>query len=236
MLTFRRAADRGHANTGWLEANYSFSFAGYQDPAHMGFRALRVLNDDRIAAGRGFGPHGHRDMEIVTYVLAGRLRHQDSLGEERIIGPNEIQAMSAGTGVVHSEWNASQTEPVHSLQIWIVPSAEDFEPRYQQFPFSAQEKMGRLRLIAGPSRHPQETSAVIHQDAFMYASVVRPRETVTHRLHPGRHAWVQVAEGDVVVNGETLAAGDGVALSGEAEVVLAGSAPAGGEILLFDLA
>lgn len=236
MLTIRRAADRGHSNLGWLNTHYSFSFANYYDPNHMGFRSLRVINDDIIAPGRGFGAHAHRDMEIVTYVLSGQLRHKDSMGEERVLGANEIQAMSAGTGVVHSEFNASRTDPVHLLQIWIQPSAEDFAPSYQQFPYSPGEKMGRLRLIAGPARHPEEVSAVINQDAFVYASVVRPRETVTHKLQPGRHAWVQVAGGGVMVNGAALETGDGVAISDEAEVVVSGSGSGAGEILLFDLA
>jgi hypothetical protein len=236
MITLRRAAERGHADHGWLKTHHTFTFASYRDPAHMGFRALRVINDDRIAPGRGFGAHAHRDMEILTYVLEGRLRHKDSMGEERVFGPNTIQAMSAGTGVVHSEFNPSETEPVHLLQVWITPSAEDFEPSYQQIPFSPDEKMGRLRLLAGPSRHPQQPAAVIHQDALVYAAVVRPGETVQYALRPGRHAWVQVAQGNLSVNGADVATGDGVALSQESAVAISGHAPAGGEFLLFDLA
>src|SRR2546423_687067 len=194
MLTLRPAAERGKSAIDWLNTRYSFSFANYHDPAHMGFRALRVINDDTIAPGRGFGAHGHRDMEIVTYVLDGKLRHKDSMGEEHVLGPNEIQAMSAGTGVVHSEFNASPTEPVHLLQIWILPSAEDFPPSYQQFPFSPEEKTGRLRLIAAPAPNSSETAAVINQDAYMYASVVRPGGTVAPPLRPGRPAWVHVAK------------------------------------------
>jgi redox-sensitive bicupin YhaK (pirin superfamily) len=202
----------------------------------MGFRSLRVLNDDTIAPGRGFGAHGHRDMEIITYVLDGHLRHKDSLGQQEVLGPNEIQAMSAGTGVVHSEFNASSTEPVHLLQVWIVPSADDFEPAYTQFPYAPEEKLGRLRPIAGPSKNGSERIAVINQDAYVYASVVRSGDKINYPLKAGRHAWVQVASGDLSVNGQPLTTGDGLALSDESEVVLTGKSPEGAEILLFDLA
>ena len=235
MLTLRKAAERGHADHGWLDTYHTFSFASYFDPEHMGFRVLRVLNDDTVSPGRGFGPHAHRDMEILTYVLSGELRHKDSMGEERTFGPNVIQTMSAGTGVVHSEFNASSKDPVHFLQIWIEPSAEDFKPSYQQYSFSPQEKMGRLRLLAGPAKHPEEIAAVINQDAFVYAGVFRPRESMSYPLRENRHGWVHVATGDVTVNGHALTAGDGIAIGKEAEIAITGSSPAGGEILVFDL-
>jgi len=234
MMTVRKSEDRGHAKHCWLDTHHTFSFAGYHDPAHMGFRSLRVLNDDIIAPGRGFGAHAHRDMEIVTYVLSGELEHRDSMGERHIFGANVIQAMSAGTGVVHSEFNASKTEPVHLLQIWIEPSAEDFPPSYQQFSFDPAEKHGKLRRIAGPVADPAQPSAVIHQDAYMYAAVLDTGSTVKYTLGPGRHGWVQVAWGDVTVNGQTLEAGDAVAVSDTPELSITGGT--GGEILLFDLA
>ena len=234
MMTHRRSAERGRGSFGWLETYYTFSFAGYFDADHVGFRTLRVLNDDTIAPARGFGPHAHRDMEIITYILSGELRHKDSMGEERVFGRNVVQCMSAGTGVVHSEANPSTTEPVHLIQIWIEPSGEDFKPNYQQFPFSENEKLGRLRLIAAPQRHPDETAAVINQDAFIYAGVIRPRETVTYLLREKRHAWVHLATGTMNVNGHALSAGDAVALSDEPEIVLSGSG-SGGEVLVFDL-
>src|SRR6185503_15241755 len=169
MLTLRKAQDRGHTDLGWLNSYHTFSFGGYHDPKHMGFRALRVLNDDRVAAGKGFGAHGHRDMEILSYVIDGGLAHKDSMGEQHILGPNEVQAMTAGTGVIHSEFNGSQTEPVHFLQIWIVPAQQDLSPAYQQFAYDPQEKRGRLRLMAAPDRDANSGAAVIHQDARMYA-------------------------------------------------------------------
>jgi redox-sensitive bicupin YhaK (pirin superfamily) len=235
MMTIRRASDRGHAKHSWLNTHHTFSFAEYHDPAHMGFRALRVLNDDTIAPGRGFGAHAHRDMEIVTYVLSGQLEHRDSLGERHIFGPNVIQAMSAGTGVVHSEFNPSSTEPVHLLQVWIEPSAEDFPPSYQQFEFDPAEKRGKLRRIAGPVSEADRPSAVIHQDAEMYASVLEPEVSLRYTLPPGRHARLHTAWGDVTVNGQALSTGDAIALSEITELTLAGAGAAGGEILLFDL-
>jgi quercetin 2,3-dioxygenase len=235
MLTIRKAKDRGHTNLGWLDSYHTFSFGGYHDPNHMGFRALRVLNDDRVAAGRGFGAHGHRDMEILSYVLEGRLAHQDSLGEPRLLGPNEVQAMSAGTGVIHSEFNGSRTEPTHFLQIWIVPEREDIAPSYQQFAYAPSEKRGVLRLMAGPDRDVQPPAAFIHQNARMYAAVLGPGESVTHALAPGRHAWVQCASGAIEVNGVALEEGDGAALSDERTVELRGNGGTG-ELLLFDLA
>jgi redox-sensitive bicupin YhaK (pirin superfamily) len=234
MLTLRRAEDRGHSDLGWLSSYHTFSFGGYSDPRHMGFRALRVINDDRVAAGKGFGAHGHRDMEILSYVVDGTLAHKDSMGEAHELGPNEVQAMSAGSGVIHSEYNASNTEPTHFLQIWITPAATSIEPSYQQFAYDPVEKRGRLRLMAGPE--VEGGAARIHQDARMYASVLAPGEAVTSPLAPGRHAWVQCVSGDADVNGLTIRTGDGVAVSDEDEVVLRGAGSSGAELLLFDLA
>jgi quercetin 2,3-dioxygenase len=231
MITLRKSAERGHSNRGWLDSYFSFSFADYYDPRHMGFRALRVINDDRIQPGQGFGPHAHRDMEILTYVLEGRLLHRDSMGEKHILGPNEVQTMSAGTGIVHSEFNASETEPVHSIQIWIEPASEDVTPSYQQIAFAPEEKQGRLRLLAAP----EGGATTIHQDARLYATELVPRQTVTHALAPGRHAWVQVVRGSVTLNGQQLDEGDAAAMSEETTLALAGAGDKGGEILLFDL-
>ena len=204
----------------------------------MNFHSLRVLNDDVISAGRGFGPHAHRDMEIVTYVLEGGLLHRDSMGEEHVLRPNEVQAMSAGTGIVHSEVNASENERAHTIQIWIEPSAEDLEPSYQQISFDPSEKRGRFRLIAGPEKG-SEPSTVIHQDARIYASELKFGEEVKQTISPGRHAWVQVLRGNLSMNGQLLKEGDGASASaGNDKMVLAfaGSGPDGCEILLFDLA
>ena len=234
MLTLRRAEDRGHSDLGWLSSHHTFSFGGYADPRHMGFRALRVINDDRVAAGKGFGAHGHRDMEILSYVVDGRLAHKDSMGEAHELGPNEVQAMSAGNGVIHSEYNASDTEPTHFLQIWIMPAEKNIAPSYQQFAYDPAEKRGRLRLMAGPDA--QNGAARIHQDARMYASVLAAGETVSSPLAPGRHAWVQCVTGDAEVNGLAIKAGDGVAVSDERDVVLRGAGASGAELLLFDLA
>ncbi|MGH9258090.1 MAG: pirin family protein [Vicinamibacterales bacterium] len=235
MLTLRKAADRGHSDFGWLSSYHTFSFGGYLDPKRMGFRALRVLNDDRVAPGKGFGAHGHRDMEILSYVMEGKLAHKDSMGEAHVLGPNEVQAMSAGTGVIHSEFNASATEPTHFLQIWLVPSTADVEPSYQQFAYDPAEKRGVLRLIAGPDKNTNPPSAFIHQDARMYAAVLGAGESIDYSMAAGRHAWVQCAVGQLEVNGVALAAGDGVAVSDEPALSLRGGG-AGGELLLFDLA
>jgi redox-sensitive bicupin YhaK (pirin superfamily) len=236
MITIRRSQERGHADHGWLNTYHTFSFASYYDPEHMGFRSLRVLNDDRVAASRGFGAHAHRDMEILTYVLEGSLVHKDSMGEKRTFGANTVQAMSAGTGVVHSEFNASETEPVHFLQIWIEPAVQETEPSYQQIPFNPEEKLGRLRLLAAPKAAANGQAAAIHQDAFVYAAVLGSGESLKQTLAPGRHAYVQVARGDLSVNGQTLGEGDGAAVSGESDLCFAGAGPKGSEFLLFDLA
>src|ERR1035438_2021575 len=194
MITIRRGSDRGHANHGWLDSWHTFSFANYYDPGHMGFRALRVINDDRVAAGKGFGAHAHRDMEILSYVLEGSLAHKDSMGESHVVGPNTIQAMSAGTGIVHSEFNPSEEKPVHFLQIWIEPAMEDVEPSYQQISFEPAEKHGKFRLLASPHPGPNpgdaEPSALIHQDARVYAAELGAGETLTRSLGEGRFGWV----------------------------------------------
>lgn len=234
MIMFRPAGERGHADRGWLNSWFTFSFADYHDPAHMGFRALRVINDDVIAPGKGFGAHAHRDMEIITYMLSGRLAHKDSTGERHVIGPNTVQAMSAGTGIVHSEFNASDSEPSHSLQIWIEPAAEDVEPSYQQISFSPAERRNRFRLLAGPVRH--DGSAVIHQDVSVYAAEVAPGDTLHRTVAPGRFAWVHVARGSILLNGQKLAAGDGAAISDETELAFTADGTAPAEFLFFDLA
>lgn len=232
MVTLRKAGERGHANRGWLNSNFTFSFADYYDPKHMGFRSLRVINDDVVQGGKGFGAHAHRDMEIISYVLEGGLTHRDSMGTQHTVGPDTIQVMSAGSGVVHSEFNASPTEPVHFLQIWIVPSKEDVEPSYQEISVRPEEKKGRLRLLAGPDR--VQGSAFLQQDARVYASVLNAGDRIETKIEPGRHAWVQVAEGTLVLNGQKLSTGDGAAISDEEKLVLEGSGE-GAELLLFDL-
>jgi quercetin 2,3-dioxygenase len=235
MIVIRRSAERGHADLGWINSYYTFTFAGYKDPAHMGFRALRVINEDRIAPGRGFGAHAHRDMEILTYVLEGGLAHRDSMGEVHTFGADTIQAMSAGTGVIHSEFNASEREPGHFLQIWIEPAVTDAEPSYQQISYDPLEKRGRFRLLAAPRGSDHSEAAAIHQDAFVYTSVLGSGEDLRQKLGPGRHAWVQVARGNLSINGETLAQGDGAAVSEERDLSFTGG-PEGSEFLYFDLA
>ena len=232
MITVRRSQDRGHFDHGWLDTRHTFSFADYHDPAHMGFRSLRVVNEDRVQAGQGFGAHPHRDMEIVSYVVSGALAHEDSMGNGSTIRPGDVQRMSAGTGVVHSEFNHSRTEPVHFLQIWILPARRGLPPGYEQKRFPDEERRGRLRLVASPDG--AEGSVTVHQDARLYASLLGPGEAVSHRLATERHAWVQVIRGEVEASGERLAAGDGAAVSGEKALSLRGIQDA--EVLLFDLA
>ena len=232
MIRLRKAEDRGHADHGWLDTWHTFSFADYHDPEHMGFRALRVINDDVVAPGRGFGTHPHRDMEIVTYVLEGALAHKDSMGNASTIVPGEVQRMSAGTGVLHSEFNYSKTDRVHLLQIWLLPDRSGIEPSYEQTFFPDEEKLGRLRLVASPDG--ADGSVTIHQDARLYATLLEPGQEVAHDLAPGRHAWVHVAQGRASLNGHALAAGDGAAVSAEERLVLRGEGRA--EVLLFDLA
>lgn len=234
MITIRRSDARGKGDRGWLKSHFTFSFADYHDPAFQGFRALKVMNEDRIAPGKGFGPHAHRDMEIVTFVLEGRLAHRDSMSGPHTVGPNEIQTMSAGTGVVHSEFNASESEPVHLMQIWIEPSAEDLPPSYQQVAIPADSKRGRLHLLAGPAGDGSPATT-INQNARLYVADLAAGEAVTQPLGPARHAWIQVMRGAASVNGERLDEGDGAAISDEQELLVRGDGTQGGEVLLFDL-
>jgi redox-sensitive bicupin YhaK (pirin superfamily) len=233
MLTIRRAEARGHDDHGWLDTRHTFSFADYHDPEHMGFSDLRVINEDRVRPGQGFGTHGHRDMEIISYVLSGQLGHRDSMGNGSVIRPGEVQRMSAGTGVRHSEMNPSATEPVHFLQIWILPDRAGHAPGYEQKAYPEAERRGKLRLAASPDG--ADGSVTIHQDARLYLALLGDGERVRHALAPGRKAWVQVARGEVTVNGERLRAGDGAALDGEVAVELAGAGASTADVLLFDL-
>jgi len=229
MITVRKAEDRGHFNHGWLDTYHTFSFADYYDPNFMGFRDLRVINEDRVQPGRGFGTHGHRDMEIITYILEGELAHRDSMGTGSVIRPGEVQRMSAGTGVMHSEMNPSPEKPVHLLQIWILPEREGIKPGYEQKTFPETERQGRLRLVASPDA--REGSLEIHQDVDLFASTLRDGKAVAHEFRPNRYGWLQVARGSVDVNGKKLNAGDGAAIEGERSIALRGN----GEVLLFDL-
>ncbi|MFO0947558.1 MAG: pirin family protein [Planctomycetota bacterium] len=232
MRTIRRAGDRGHANHGWLDTYHTFSFASYYDPGHMGFRALRVMNEDWVLPGRGFGTHPHNDMEIVTYVLEGALEHKDSMGNGEVLRPGEFQRMSAGTGITHSEFNPSPVEPVHLYQIWLKPDRKGIVPSYEQKSFPDEVLRNQLRLVA--AREPKEGSLAIHQDARIYLSRLDEGAGVTHPLKEGRHAWLQILRGEVTVDGDVLAAGDGVAFSEEEAVSITANRES--EILLFDLA
>jgi len=231
-LQIRKSNDRGHVKIGWLDSHHTFSFGNYYDPNHMGFRALRVINDDRVTPGAGFGTHGHRDMEIITYVLEGALEHKDSLGTGAVIYPGDAQRMSAGTGIMHSEFNHSQTEPVHFLQIWIVPDTQGLPPSYEQRSIPLEEKRGKLRLIA--AKDGREGAVTVHQDIELYVSVLEAGDRVSYDLKPNRHAWLHVARGTATLNGHSLAEGDAASLSGEERLEI--SSDVGGEILLFDLA
>ncbi|HLQ24264.1 MAG TPA: pirin family protein [Acidiferrobacterales bacterium] len=231
MIALRKSEHRGHANHGWLDSYHTFSFADYYDPQHMEFSSLRVINEDRVAPGSGFPRHGHRDMEIISYVLEGALEHKDSMGNGSAITPGEVQRMSAGTGVMHSEYNASKTELVHFLQIWIVPDVTGIEPEYEQKRFADEEKRGRFCLVAAPDG--REGSLTIHQDALLYATLLGKGEVVTHVPQRGRKVYVHVARGTARVNDDVLHAGDGVRISDEGRVALAGEDNA--EVLLFDL-
>lgn len=232
MMKIRRAHERGHANHGWLDTHHTFSFARYYDPEHTGFRSLRVINDDTVSPGQGFGTHGHRDMEIVSYVLEGALEHEDSMGTGSVLRRGDVQRMTAGTGVTHSEFNHSAEEPVHFLQIWILPERSGLTPEYEERRFAEEEKRGRLRLIVSPDG--RDGSLRIHQDAAIYASMLGEGDSVRHDLAAGRHAWLQVVGGNLIVNGESLATGDGVAVSGEACLTITGRGET--ELLLFDVA
>lgn len=229
MLRVRKGNERGYFDHGWLKTYHTFSFGGYYDPERMGYRSLRVINEDWVEPGAGFGTHGHRDMEIVTYVLEGSLEHRDSLGSGSVLRPTEVQRMSAGTGIRHSEFNASATERVHLLQIWIEPERAGLTPEYEELSIAREEKLGRLRLIA--SRDGRDNSLKIHQDADIYATILDSGNVEFH-LREGRGVWVQVARGELRVNGERLSAGDGVVVEQAERVVLEGT----GEALLFDLA
>lgn len=232
MITVRRSEERGHANHGWLDTYHTFSFANYYDPDYMGFRHLRVINQDTVAPSMGFGTHPHRDMEIITYVLDGALEHKDTLGTSSVIRPGEVQRMTAGTGIAHSEYNHSKNEPVQLMQIWILPEAKGLQPSYEQKMYSAAEKRGKLRLVA--SRDGRDNSVSIHQDVNLYATLLEAGEKVLHEIQSGRHVWVQVARGEIMLNGVPLKAGDGAAISDESIVAIEGIASA--EVLLFDLA
>jgi len=232
MIVVRPSEERGKANHGWLDSRHTFSFADYRDPRHMGFGALRVINEDRVAPGAGFPRHPHRDMEIVSYVLEGALEHKDSIGTGSVIRPGDVQRMSAGTGIVHSEFNASRTEPVHFLQIWIIPDRVGLPPGYEQKSFPVEEKRNRLRLVASPDG--REGSVTVHQDMRLYAALLDAGGTARLEVAEDRHLWVQVAFGDVTVNGRRLEAGDGAALLDDPALELASEA--GAELLVFDLA
>jgi len=232
MLQIRRSRERGHFDHGWLDTSHTFSFADYNDPRFMGFRSLRVLNEDRIAPGQGFGTHSHRDMEIISYVLEGELAHQDSMGTGSVIVPGDVQYMSAGTGVRHSEFNASKTEVTHFVQIWLLPEREGQPPRYDQKRFEEADKLGKLRLVASPDG--AEGSIAIRQDARLYASVLAPGQSAGLDLAASRHAWLQVLRGKISVNGQTLSAGDGLGASSEPRLDVAAEGEKA-EFLLFDL-
>jgi len=234
-MLIRRANERGFADHGWLRSFHTFSFADYYSPAHMGFRALRVINEDRVEGGKGFGTHPHRDMEIVSYVLSGSLQHKDSMGTGSIIRPGDVQRMSAGTGVTHSEFNGSATDTVHFMQIWILPDSRGHAPSYEQKHFSEAERSNRLRLVA--SKDGREGSVSVHQDVGIYASLLAPAERVSHTLSPGRYTWLHVARGKVEVEGQELAAGDAAAFDPapeRGELAIVAKEPS--EFLLFDLA
>ncbi len=232
MLKLRKAADRGHADHGWLNSHHTFSFANYYDPAHMGFGTLRVINDDTVAPGKGFGTHPHRDMEIISYVLEGQLAHRDSMGNGSVMRPGDVQRMSAGTGVTHSEFNGSRDETVHFLQIWILPDAPGHEPGYEQKFFGEEDKRGRLRLVA--SREGREGSVSLNQDADIHAGLLDGDETAAYDVRSGRDVWVHVARGSLELNGEALEAGDGAALSEPGTLSFRNGR--GAEVLVFDMA
>ncbi|QDV19681.1 Quercetin 2,3-dioxygenase [Gimesia panareensis] len=232
MIRVRKAAERGHADHGWLDTYHTFSFSGYQDPEHVHFRTLRVMNEDVVQPGQGFGTHPHRDMEIVTYVLEGALEHKDSMGNGEVLRAGEFQRMSAGTGITHSEFNPSQTEPVHLYQIWLFPERKGIEPSYEQKRFPESEQQNQLRLVASPEA--EAGSLLIHQDARVYLSQIEPQETVQYELGEGRHAWLQVLRGSVLLNEVPLEVSDGAAVSDTRQLNI--QATDNAEIMLFDLA
>jgi len=232
MIVIRDRDTRDHTKIDWLDSRHTFSFGDYRDPNHMGFRSLRVINDDRVIPGGGFGTHGHRDMEIVSYVLSGALEHKDSLGTGSVIRPGDVQRMSAGTGVTHSEFNHSQEEPVHFLQIWILPEREGIEPSYEQIKIPSEQRRGQFQLIG--DRHGTDGAVTIHQDIRLYAAELEAGQEIIQNLPAGRHAWLHVARGEVTLNGDELREGYGAAISGEPSIRLA--TEAGAELLLFDMA
>ena len=232
MITIRSAQDRGAVNLGWLDTRHTFSFGEYYDPGHMGFASLRVINEDKVIPSQGFPTHSHRDMEIITYVLEGALEHKDSIGTGSIIRPGEVQRMSAGTGIRHSEYNASKTDLVHLLQIWILPDQNGIEPSYEQKSFEISQSQNQLKLVG--SRDGREGSVTIHQNVNLYAATLQSENTIIHTLTPGRVGWLQVARGAVTLNGQLLTAGDGAAIAEELDLKLQGTQDA--EILLFDIA
>ncbi|AFZ16473.1 pirin family protein [Allocoleopsis franciscana] len=232
MIILRKAEERGHANHGWLDTYHTFSFANYYDPKQMGFRALRVINEDYVSPTAGFGTHGHRDMEIITYVLEGALEHKDNIGNGSVIQPGEVQRMSAGTGILHSEFNHSETEAVHLLQIWLLPDKQGLSPSYEQRNFSPAKTPGTLHLVA--AKDGREGAVTVHQDVDLYAAVLNAGDRISHSLKPQRHAWIQVARGAINLNGLSLDTSDGAAISNETEVVIEATQDA--EFLLFDLA
>ena len=232
MITIRRAGERGHFDHGWLNTYHTFSFDQYYDPRYMGFRNLRVINEDFVAPGRGFPMHGHRDMEIITYILEGALKHEDSMGNGSVIRPGDVQRMSAGTGVRHSEKNASADERVHLLQIWILPDTVELEPSYEQKAFGEDERRGQLRLIA--SQDGRAGSVTVHQDVTVFASILGAGERVEHTMDATRFGWIQVARGSINVNDTVAEQGDGVMVAGESSLQIVGNEPS--ELLLFDLA
>ncbi|MFC1765690.1 pirin family protein [Planctomycetota bacterium] len=230
-LTIRKAEDRGHADHSWLNSRHSFSFANYYDPKHLGFHSLRVINDDRVAPGKGFDTHPHQDMEIISYVVEGELEHKDSLSNGSIIHPHDVQRMSAGTGVQHSEFNPQQDKAVHFLQIWITPAQKGDQPSYEQKAFPIEEKLNRLRLVVSPNG--EEGSVSIGQDAKVYATVLEAEQKIRHALDPNRHLWVQIVQGEVTVNSQILKTGDGVAIENTDSLTLAGIDDS--ELMVFDL-
>jgi len=231
MITIRKSEERGHFDLGWLDTYHTFSFDQYFDPAHMHFRTLRVINEDRVASAKGFPTHSHRDMEIITYILSGALEHRDSMGNGSVIRPGDVQRMTAGSGVSHSEFNPSPTEPCHLLQIWILPSERNLTPSYEQKVFSDDERKGKLRLIASP--HGADGSVKIHQDASVYAAILESGDSLTHRFEADRYGWLQVVRGKIAVNGVEMNAGDGAAITKDAATEIAARDQS--EFLLFDL-
>lgn len=232
MITIRPSSERGHLNFGWLDTYHTFSFGHYHDAKHMGFRSLRVINDDKVAPGEGFGTHPHSDMEIITYVLEGTIAHKDSMGNGSAIRPGEVQRMTAGSGVKHSEYNASKSDELHLLQIWILPREQGLKPGYELKSFASALTPGRLVLVA--SDDARDGSVLIHQDAALYIAKLDPGDTISYSLKPGRASWVQVARGAITLNATKLAVGDGAAIEDESELTLKADEPS--EVLLFDLA